>query len=507
MRSSKRPRYRLLVTALSALTLAVWACTEADITGPDGSNEPIQLSREITLGELQEALSAAAARVEIQLFEEGQVARRLVLRHAEALADEEEVESRVSAVQALDNEGTLTLRIGELSVGFDHETHFRGPGGDDISYGAFVERVQAMLADQFEPTVEARRPPADLPQGPLDAGFFASALRLFEEGEGPAIEINIDLDNLELNTDRQDGEADGWINVLGLHIELRISDGVTELASEDAEVADEVEFEGFVESVDLEAYSFTFTDGTVVRLVEATQILEADGAQALLSLEAVKAALEDGLAVVAWGCGELESMEPRVIVARELRFAVHGDGGDARDIVEFEGFVVSVNVDLGTFTLTNGTVVRITDRTELIHSGTGETLGSLEAVREALDAQLQVIAYGAGEVESAEPLTLVALEMRFVLAESGPAIEEFEGAVASVDLEGIGSFTLGNGVVVHMREDTQIGQAEQGQPLMSLAAVREALEAQNDVVAWGRGEVEGIEPLTLAALEVYFVIP
>jgi hypothetical protein len=113
----------------------------------------------------------------------------------------------------------------------------------------------------------------------------------------------------------------------------------------------------------------------------------------------------------------LESVEPRTIVALELFFAIHRDGGGGdQDFVEFEGYVTSVNFEDHSFTLTNGTIVKITEHTELIASGEGESLMSLEAVAAALDAGHDVIAYGAAEVGSTEPLTITALEVYFVIA-------------------------------------------------------------------------------------------
>lgn len=498
MLAARRRRYVFAIAA--ALALVVLACGENDLLGP-GAGDPIQFSREISLGELQDALSTTAARLDIQLFEDGMVARRVVVRLVEALGDEERVESRATAIQASENEGTLSLRLGGVTVDFNRESHFRGPGGDAIGFGDFVERVTLWLADGFQPVIVAERAPGDAAQGPLDASFSATSLRALEEGEGPALNLNVDADNLELNGSPQPGEPDAWLNVLGLHIELRISDGVTELASEDADVADEVEFEGIVESVELEGRIFTFTDGTVVNIIETTAI--ADGPDFLASLEAVKAALENNQKVVAWGCGSLVSAEPRVIDARELHFVLHGGGGEDHDIIEFEGHVVSVDLG-GSFTLTNGTIVKITGETQLIHDGAGQTLGSLQEAKDALDAGEDVIAYGAGKVETAEPLVLIALEMRFAIAGGGNT-ESFEGAVATVDLTGDGSFTLANDIVVLMTADTQVKQAAQGQPLMSLEAVKAALEGGHTVVAWGGGNVEGTSPLTIAALEVYFV--
>ncbi len=496
---------RVLTASVPLLCLTLYSCDGLDITGLPGAGEPIQLSREITLGELEQVLNDGAARVEVEMLSEGFVARRVVLRNAEWLAEQEELEGRIIDMQVVEGQGTLTLMLGGLAVTFDAETRF-GAGDDELGFDGFIDRVEALLAEGLEPPVEAGRSPRDLPQAPGDATFLAGKLKLRDGLEAPELSLNIDLDNLELNADRQAGEPDGWLSLLGLRIELRVSDGITELATEETDVSDAVEFEGIVQSVNADQGYFTFTDGTQVFITESTQIFEADVDFPLTSLEQVKAALEEGLEVIAWGGGELIGMEPKVINALELRFAArHGDDGGP-DIVEFEGFVIAVNLDTGTFTLTNGTIVRITDRTELILTGEGETLESLSAVRDALEAGFEVIAYGAGEVESHEPLTLVALEMRFLLKQGESNIESFEGIVEHVDLESLGFFTLSNGIVVKMAEGTQIKQPEQGEALFSLEDVRNALEAGHTVVAWGKGEVESTEPLTLCALEVYFVI-
>jgi DNA/RNA endonuclease YhcR with UshA esterase domain len=498
---------RVLIGVLSALGLGFSGCSDAlDVTGLPGTGDPIQLSREMTLGELQDALSSGIARVAIEIIGDGPVARRVVVGRPEATADEEWMASRVAGIETLEGQGTASLTLGDLTLSFDAETRFSAPGSDALSFAQFVERVEAALAEGFEPPVIAQRAPADLPQDPDMAGFHASALRLLQAPEGPALALNVDGDNLQLNPGRRDGEPDAWINVMGLSLELRVSDGVTELVTEQTGVSDVVEFEGLVESVNLEASTFTFTDGTVVRIVGETRIFATDADIQLTSLEAVQAALEDGLDVVAWGAGELESAEPRTIVALEMRFAVRDSGGGGRDLVTFEGLVSSVTLPGRSFTLTNGTVVKVTDQTEFILSGDGETLTSLEAVLGALNAGWDVIAYGAAAVESAEPLTLVAVEMRFVLASGGGNAASFEGFVESATLDGFGSFTLGDGTVVRLTGDTQIATADQGESLMSLAAVSEALAAGQSVIAWGVGKVEGTEPLTLTAIEVRFVI-
>jgi hypothetical protein len=496
---------RVLLPALATVALA-WGCSEMDLTGLDNFGDPIQFSHEITLGELEDALSGEMARLEIQLLSEGTVARR-VLVMPEGMEEAEEIKDRITAINVTGGEfptGTLTLAMGGLVIGFDIESRFAAKGSDGLTFGQFVERVEAALDDGLEPPVMLERHPPDAPQAPDVSEFFAIELTLLDGLEEPEIEINVDVDNLNLNADRQEGEPDGWINVLGLSIDLRVSDGITELATKDADVSDAVEFEGCVQAVNLDAGSFTFTDGTVVRIVDESLIFEADAEFPLISLEEVAAALAEGHKVVAWGGGLLETKEPKVIIGLELRFAIKSESQEENNKIEFEGYVTSVDLE-GSFTLTNGTVIRVTEETVLKDHGDGESLMSLEAVAAALEAGEEVVAYGYGEVETAEPLTLVACEMRFVLVGSEPPIEDFEGFVATVD-ETEGFFTLTNGIVVHMTETTQIGQPEQGDWLDSLGAVVEALNAGHNVVAWGKGEVESVEPLTIIATKVTFVI-
>jgi hypothetical protein len=490
-----------LIAALSVAGLGVWSCGD-DITGIDTLGDPIQLSSEITLDDFQQALTDGAARVGIGLVGDGMVAQRIVLSQPEAKAEAEAIESQIVGMEISGDDGMLTLMLDGFQVTFGRETRFTA-GKNELAFEHFQAEVTGALNAGFEPAIRATRPAPDQPQDPAVATFFAHELKLLERGEGPWMSINVDEDNLQVNAGRQDGEPDGFLNVLGMSVELRVSDGITELVTKETNISDAVEFEGVVASVDLTEGTFTFSDGTLVRLVEETQILETDREIQLLSLEAVWEALEANHKVVAWGGGELESKQPRVIVALELRFAIHGDDG-GKKLVEFEGYVTSVNEGEGYFVLTNGTKVRVTEHTVLVDKGDGESLMSLGAVAEALPAGRQVFAYGAAEVESAEPLILVACEMRFVLKLAVGDTREFEGWVHSVN-ETEAFFKLGNGIVIQIVDNTQFKAAEHGTAIMSLAALREALTG-HDVVAWGYGEVIVIDPLTIAAAEVYLIM-
>jgi len=481
--------------------LALWGCSEAlDITGLDGSGDPISFSREMTLGELQDALASGAARVGVELIGDGNVAHHVVLGHAEEKHEEEEIESRIVDMEIVGEDGVLTLMLGGLQVTFDPETHFKA-GDTEMGWDGFIDHVEGILAEGYEPWVKAWRPAPEQPQAPDNPAFHARGLRIMEEGEEQEIDVNVDADNLALNSSREDGEPDGWINVLGLSIELRVSDGITEIGTQDVDLYDDGEFEGVVLSVDPEGGTFTFTDGTLVKVTDETMILETEFDTQLLDLWAVDAALEAGHKVVAWGGGELEGKEPCVILALELRFAIHGEDG-GKNYVDFEGYVTHVDLVNQSFTLTNGTIVKITGNTELITEGDERYLGSLEEVDAALEAGDQVIAWGAGEVEGVEPLTVVACEMRFKRMVS---YEDFEGVIESVN-EGEMFFTLTNGTVVQLTEETMIKEAEQGQPLMTWAAVVEAVNNEQGVVAWGFGNIEAEEPLTIAAVKIWFVL-
>jgi hypothetical protein len=174
---------------------------------------------------------------------------------------------------------------------------------------------------------------------------------------------------------------------------------------------------------------------------------------------------------------------------------------------EFEGKVKSVNTTAGTFELADGTVVRIVDDTKFAYeTGDEHRLGSLEDVAATLEAGKQVVSAGYGAVEGREPLTVAAIHVVFEIAD--PAMEDYEGAVASVD-ETASTVTLVNGIVVRIADDTEIKQnPEDDRYLTSVGAVADALDAGETVVAWGEGVVEGEEPLTIRAVcAVFKLVP
>jgi len=84
------------------------------------------------------------------------------------------------------------------------------------------------------------------------------------------------------------------------------------------------------------------------------------------------------------------------------------------DEVEFEGQVQSVDLGAQSFTLTSGTVVKIVAGTEIeAEDGDEEHLGTLQAVKAALDAGQTVEAEGEGVPASGASSSLVAIKVEF----------------------------------------------------------------------------------------------
>ncbi|MCZ6545750.1 MAG: hypothetical protein O6913_08610 [Chloroflexi bacterium] len=398
---------------LAALSFSLTACGSKEPAGLGGQATDVQFSEAISSSEFEDLLATGPSRVEIQLVPGSLVAHEVEVERPDALTHEEEIESRITDVEVIGDEGTLTLELGGLQVGFTSATRFRAEEGRVLTFGEFVARVETALAAGDKPPVEANRAPPAEPQAPDDASFIATELKLDDEADEPKIEINVDSDNFVANVSPP---PDGWLRVLGLMIELRVSEGVTELEVELPDAAGEAEFEGIVQSVNLVENSFTLVGGAIVRIVEGTEIEEADEDDELGSLVAVADALDAGLTVEAEVEGVVESTDPFTIIAIEVEFEIEEELEDIVGEVDFEGVVQSVDLVGNSFTLVGGTVVRIVAGTEIEEADEDDELGSLVAVAQALDAGLTVEAEAEGVVESTDPLAIIASEVEFEVA-------------------------------------------------------------------------------------------
>ncbi|HEX9610003.1 MAG TPA: DUF5666 domain-containing protein [Candidatus Limnocylindria bacterium] len=314
----------------AALLASAAALACGDGTGP---SLPPQFSREISFAEFEQAVTQGTIRLEIEL-EDDLVASEVEIKQADELEEEEELESRVTAIETTAGGGSITLALGGLQVEFTAATKFEAENDNDLTLEEFVARVEAALAAGEEPGVEAERPAPDTPQDPDDATFVATELKLDDESEDDAeIELNVDDDNVAECSTLTVAPAGclGVLRVLGLSI--AIVDGVTELEAEDdgdeGEV-DDVDFEGLVSAVDVEEGTLTLADGTLIRIVSDTELDDDSGDdKQLKSLAAVAEALAQGHQVEADGKGVVESTSPRVIVAIEIKLELEDDPDDA----------------------------------------------------------------------------------------------------------------------------------------------------------------------------------
>jgi hypothetical protein len=413
--SFRRPGSVIGASATIFLTLFAAACDPSP-SGP-GSN-PIQFSRTVSLPDAQSLLQTGPTRVEVRVIPGTLVARRVELEESTEMTRREEVRSRVTAVTSGTDTATFTLEVGGLQIAANGATTIRhgdrdGDAAQSVATLAdFVALVQADIAAGHNPTLTASRQPPTTPQAADDGGFLAADLKLDEGNSHSVIKLNIAAANLVTNPTPP---PDGFLKVLGVSLELRLSDGTTKLKQENPELEGVREFEGLVQSVDLTAQTVTLTDGTIIRIVTGTEFdaREGDEDGHLTGLPAVQDALTAGKTVKAEGRGLVDSTNPLTLDAIRIEFEVRGEEPPPPVMmVEFEGAVASVDIAGSTFTLGSGAVVTVTSETRIDAEGGG--LLTLQAVSDALAAQHMVRAEGHATVTAVgPPRALTALDVRF----------------------------------------------------------------------------------------------
>lgn len=325
------------LTKVAAMGGAMLLAACSDGVGPGA----LAFRRDITVPQFDTVLATTGmVRVEIELVPGGLVAREVEIQDADEVGEEEEIKSGVTAVSA--GLGTLTLELGGLTVSFDANTNFEADDDESLTQAEFIARIEAALAAGGTPFIEAERAAPAQPQAPDDPTFLARKIELEDDEDDAEIEINVAAANLTVN---DTPPPDAILRVLNLPIELRVSDGTTELESELPDQREEREFEGVVQSVDEAAGTVTLMDGTVIRIVAGTDfdddhgdgddhegdddhlVLGAlhdddDDEDELGSLAEVAAALAAGQRVEVEGKGLVETETPLVIVAAEVEFEI-----------------------------------------------------------------------------------------------------------------------------------------------------------------------------------------
>lgn len=177
-------------------------------------------------------------------------------------------------------------------------------------------------------------------------------------------------------------------------------------------------------------------------------------------------------------------------------FQIRLDEGDVHDHnKEFGGHVESVSIDRGTFKLSNGRTIKITDNTNVDPEGDLTTLNQVAATLEdglvveaegkgSLDGDIFVASYVEFEAENAEESDEIRFEA--FLSDSKPDLSQF---------------ILQDERVILITDNTSIDESGD---LFSLAGVKEALELGYNVVADGHGYETDEEGISLIANSVRF---
>lgn len=401
---SIRPSPRLLAAGAAALfTFLATACDNTS-SGPR-SGLPLEFAHSVTLPDLKSQLSGPM-RVEVSVIPGTLTARRVRIEEADQLTRPERVRSRVTAITSGTDAATLTLELGGLKIAVNGSTMLRPDDGDrdhdsSMSLADFVARIQAEIAAGHNPAVRATRQPPAQPQGPDDGSFLAATLQLDEGNDHSTVQLNITGANLTTNATPP---PDAFLKVLGVSLELRTSDGTTELEVENEAAKGAEEFHGVVKSVDATAQTVTLMDGTIIHIVAGTEFEKNDGDEDdhLTSLADVQAALTAGKTVKAEGRGLVTSTSPLTLDAIRIEFEVEGQElPQPVKMEEFRGDVASVDVAAGTFTLAGGAaVVTVTSDTRIAEE---DGLHTLQEVSDALAAKKMVRAEGIGTITSAGP--------------------------------------------------------------------------------------------------------
>ena len=263
-----RARSAILGPAAVVVTFLVAACN--NMTSGPSSAVMSQFSRDATLPDVQNQLVTGPTRVEVSVIPGTLTARRLELEQPDQLTKPERVRGRVTAITSGTDTATLTLDLGGLQIALNGSTRLHpddaddgqqaamaatsDDGGNGMTLADFVARIQAELAAGRNPAVRATRPAPAQPQAPDDGKFLAATLQLDEGNNHPRIELNIAAANLTTNATPA---PDAVLKVLGVSVELRVSDGTTKLRVENQEAMGAIEFHGVVKSVDQTANAVT----------------------------------------------------------------------------------------------------------------------------------------------------------------------------------------------------------------------------------------------------------
>lgn len=465
---------RFAPVVFGALALLTGACTpEASLSPTDTTAGDTAAFSPLGLSQAQSEFAQSGLRIEARVKPGSSplVASELALGPANMAGEPEQIHANISTASFGGATESLTLDLGGLQVGIDGATTFSRDDHDGtLTADEFKAAVNAALAAGRRPHIVARRSPPESPQAVDNGAFLASHIRIGEAGDVLKIDLNVGPANLQLNLTPP---PDAFLKLLGLTIEIRISDGTTRIGRRQDPVGVQVPFGGRVKSVNAERNAFVLESGAIVRVTNQTVIVPTDG---IATLADVADALAAGAAVESEGVGAVVSREPRILAALKVRFVKH------RPLFEFRDLVKAADVDGRKITLANGATLCFNDQSVISQDG---DLKSLEQVARALAANLRVAAAGVATpnalatTSNAAVCRATVLKVRFTLVP--PPALEFRDLVKAVDVEHR-RITLAVGATICLDEHSVISQEGD---LKTLEEVARALAANLRVGAAG----------------------
>ncbi|MGD2124210.1 MAG: hypothetical protein PVJ76_20940, partial [Gemmatimonadota bacterium] len=342
---------------------ALWGCSDdQNPLAQDEGLPPVASEGQTALQALGNAASISQVRLEVELRSRGEewFADEVEIETQSDLGKMERIES--PALSADRSTGTVILKIGRLAVNVSSNARFELDFGHQVSREDFFDQLDYELASGATPGIEVLRSASSQPQSPQDTEFVADMIRLDSSSDDQTLDLNMDGRHLVLM-----GESSGALTLLNTQIEIDLQGGSL-IEERTEEESGAVEIKGLAASVNTGDGSVELLDGTIIRIVEGTQIEGVGDPDHLGSLEEVDAALNEGLDVKV----EAEAVPVSGVVFNAVEIEFETKGG----IAEFAGRVASVDLNAGTFTLTNG-------RTYTVPMGAEEGEGEGEAEGQA----------------------------------------------------------------------------------------------------------------------------
>jgi len=259
----------------------------------------------------------------------------------------------------------------------------------------------------------------------------------------------------------------------------------------DGNVSDQdSEFEGSIESVNIDHHTLQLNSGRTIKLTENTVI---DPESDLTTLKQAAAVLENGGRVKAVGKGHVDG---DVFVASNIKFVTETDHQNVNEI-GFEAIIHNVFPDKGQILLQDERTILVTDTTEIDDSG---DYLSLVGVKEALNSGYHVIVDGKGIKTDRDGIDLIATRIRF--KKDNIDVIAFESPILEVNVDA-NTLTLDNGdsTVIALDDTTVVDESGDYQ---TLAGINEAMNADQPVKTIGKGVESDQEGIDLVARKIRF---